>query len=207
MKCLKHSRTVFHVVGESVQKNLVMAVTFISVILMASLLPGILKRKSQPLEVNKMEYNLDLIAKAIATEESASGTNITPRHEKGYFEKIKVWNKKDPNKIQFWQNLYDKYGEDMEKSYGIYQVMYPTAVDYGFTGAPQELANPETNRKYFNVIFADLLKKNNNNIINAISAYNAGMGGIGTNPGYIKRVMKYLKTNLEEIPEETSRSK
>lgn len=65
-------------------------------------------------------------------------------------------------------------------SYGLFQIMYPTAVDYGFHGEPEELFVPSTNVKFACKILADLLKWSNGDNQKALAAYNGGKGSWNT---------------------------
>lgn len=125
------------------------------------------------------------IAKAISSVESSGGKNITPRYEAGFYER---YLKNNPE----FQDAIKEFGkEEVSSSYGMYQIMYPTAVQYGYKGTPQDLAKPSVNDKWFEIIFDSLLKKTGN-LRDTISAYNAGTGGIGTNPEYVEKVINQL---------------
>jgi hypothetical protein len=78
------------------------------------------------------------LLRAIADVESSYGRNSNPRHEPAYCRGGKYFDKLDT----------ELYGCAAHCSYGPWQIMYPVARELGFTGAPEELANPETNCLY-----------------------------------------------------------
>ena len=91
-------------------------------------------------------YTLSQLADAISMIESNGGKNIAPRDEPN-FEKTYLRDK-DGTPKEPWNSLAQKYGwKAIRSSYGKYQVMYPTAHDFGYRGTPQGLADPEVNRK------------------------------------------------------------
>jgi hypothetical protein len=83
---------------------------------------------------------IDLLAmlRAIADVESSYGQDSKSRHEPAYCHGGKYYH----------VVLTKLYGCAAHCSYGPWQVMYPTAYELGFFGAPEELANPETNCLY-----------------------------------------------------------
>ena len=78
------------------------------------------------------------LLRAIADVESSYGVNSNPRHEPAYCRGGRYHN----------HILTDVFGCAAHCSYGPWQVMYQTARELGFTGTPDELANPETNCLY-----------------------------------------------------------
>jgi hypothetical protein len=78
------------------------------------------------------------LLRAIADVESSYGQNSNPRHEPAYCHGGKYYH----------VVLTKLYGCAAHSSYGPWQVIYPTAYELGFFGAPEELANPETNCLY-----------------------------------------------------------
>jgi Transglycosylase SLT domain len=78
------------------------------------------------------------LLRAIADVESTYGLNSNPRHEPAYCRGGK-----------YFDGLVTKmYGCAAHCSYGPWQIMFQTALELGFVGAPEELANPETNAVY-----------------------------------------------------------
>jgi soluble lytic murein transglycosylase-like protein len=61
-------------------------------------------------------------------------------------------------------------------SYGLLQIMFPTARQYGFKGQPEELFVPETNVEIACKIFKNLLEWSEGDIPKALAAYNGGKG-------------------------------
>ena len=82
--------------------------------------------------------NETILLRAIADVESTYGADSTPRHEPAYCRGGRY----------FGAAMTKLYGCAAHCSYGPWQVMYPTARELGFTGTPEELANPETNCLY-----------------------------------------------------------
>jgi hypothetical protein len=78
------------------------------------------------------------LLRAIADIESTYGQDSNPRHEPAYCRGGK-----------YYDGILTKlYGCGAHCSYGPWQIMYQTAYELGFEGAPDELANPETNCLY-----------------------------------------------------------
>lgn len=77
---------------------------------------------------------------------------------------------------------------DNGASWGLMQVQVPTAAGLGFTGTGPDLLDPNTNIQWGATYLRRMLDRFNGDITSAISAYNAGPGGVGTNPGYIAEV-------------------
>jgi soluble lytic murein transglycosylase-like protein len=67
----------------------------------------------------------------------------------------------------------------VSSSYGLMQIMYPTALDMGFDphAAPEELFVPETNLDLGCKYFASLLAWAHGDVSKAFGAYNGGEGG------------------------------
>jgi len=86
----------------------------------------------------------------------------------------------------------------VSSSYGLMQVMYPTAVQHGFKGEPEELFKIDTNLAVGCSVLSRLLRKYTDPL-EALAAYNGGAGGI-KRPGpkaYAKRVFSHY-TVLKE---------
>lgn len=62
-------------------------------------------------------------------------------------------------------------------SYGLMQVMYPTAVDLGFEGEPEELFAPAVGLEWGCRALARFLRWAQGDIWVAVAAYNGGWGG------------------------------
>jgi soluble lytic murein transglycosylase-like protein len=59
-------------------------------------------------------------------------------------------------------------------SYGTCQIKYETAKLVGFRGQPKDLLNPQTNVYYAGAYLKKQMRRYNNNIWKAVSAYNMG---------------------------------
>lgn len=64
-------------------------------------------------------------------------------------------------------------------SYGLMQILFATATDYGFRAEPEYLFLPKTNLDLGCRHFAMLLKWAGSNVPKALQAYNGGKGGVG----------------------------
>ncbi len=95
---------------------------------------------------------------------------------------------------------------EVSASYGLMQIMYPTAVDYGFAGAPEDLWDPATGLEYGCRVLAALLawatrlyrglETDRDAAVTraALAAYNGGKGGNAPtgplrNRAYAERVL------------------
>lgn len=83
-------------------------------------------------------------------------------------------------------------------SYGICQLMFPTAVGLGFTGEPEGLYNPEEGIKLGCQMLWRQMKRYNGNKEDAIAAYNAGSAkkradGKYRNQHYVSTVLSLQK--------------
>ena len=126
------------------------------------------------------DNTLEELANAVSMVESSGGKNATPRYEPG-FQKRYLQGKPQ------WEQLAKQYGwQAVSSSYGPYQIMFPTAVDLGFKGTPQQLADPVINRQYFDKKFTKDFAKTGN-VQMALLRYNGG-----GNPNYPNLVMSYL---------------
>lgn len=72
------------------------------------------------------------LLKALARQESTYGANARPRREPGYCPGGKYFNEDQARR-------YAIYGKDAACSWGSFQILYPTACELGFTGAPRQL--------------------------------------------------------------------
>jgi len=77
-------------------------------------------------------------------------------------------------------------------SYGLCQVLYATATDYGFSTEPEYLFIPRANLDLGARILKDLLRWARGDEAKALQAYNGGRGGVGTPQtiAYSQRVLK-----------------
>lgn len=91
----------------------------------------------------------------------------------------------------------------VSSSYGLMQIMFPTAVDHGFTAQPEYLFLPSVNLDMGCRILAKLLTTLR--LAPALQAYNGGKGGIGKPEpaAYARSVLGHL----ERIKAARTRSK
>ena len=71
----------------------------------------------------------------------------------------------------------DRNPREVSASYGLCQVMFPVAVEHGFTGQPWELFAPTVSLEYGCRVLSKLLTWAGGNVTKALGAYNAGRGG------------------------------
>lgn len=107
----------------------------------------------------------DVCLAALATIESSYGIHNIPRYEKAY----------DRGGIYYNAQLGMKYGAAAACSYSSWQIMYPTAVELGFTGAPTELNN-DCVAIYFVMEYIQkrILDKGCERLQDLFDAYNSG---------------------------------
>lgn len=79
-------------------------------------------------------------------------------------------------------------------SYGLCQVMYPTAQAYGFSAQPEYLFLPNVNLEIGARILRDLLDWAKQDVSKALQAYNGGKGNVGKPQptAYAQRVLANL---------------
>lgn len=109
----------------------------------------------------------DLVESVVFQE--SSGRADAFRHEPGYFERYvkgqAPWAAYDPRRVA--------------SSYGLMQIMFPTAVQYGYDGEPEGLFDITTNLTLGCQILRDLLDRFGQDPLKALAAYNGGPSGIG----------------------------
>ena len=119
-------------------------------------------------------YTLDDLSLLVQEIESSGGTNAVPRYEPGFEQTYgaKWLREGDP---AFRAKMLKQFGnEAVYSSYGAHQVMYPVAVELGFTGTPEQLADPTTNRQYFEKKFLQDWTRTNGKLRKALLRYNGG---------------------------------
>jgi soluble lytic murein transglycosylase-like protein len=112
----------------------------------------------------------DLI-EAIVWQES-SGYPSAYRYEPAYWER---YCKNDPR-------FAHEEPRRIAASYGLMQLMYPTALSLGYTGTPEGLFEIEVNLDLGTKLVAQLLQRYHGQRLLALAAYNGGPGGT-TRPG------------------------
>lgn len=124
---------------------------------------------------------------ALNRQEASGRAKIHSRYEPGFYRRYVRGNKK-------YASLEARYGgRAISSSYGPWQIMYLTAYEMGYRGKPQDLSDASVSLPYV-IKYIDFLRKKLKGDERAvISAYNAGPGGVGTNPVYTRKVTAYLK--------------
>jgi len=86
-------------------------------------------------------------------------------------------------------NSRDKQNGIVKRSYGLFQLQLTTIKEYGFTGNPKLLLNPQVNA-LFAARHLNKLYKHHQDTVKVLSAYNAGH--VSTkNKSYVDKVVKY----------------
>lgn len=89
---------------------------------------------------------------------------------------------------RFEPNFYAKYlatnpmyaqrePREVAASFGLMQVLYTTAVEHGYAGAPWGLFDPAVSLEYGCRVLAELLEWAHGHVRQAVAAYNTGRGG------------------------------
>lgn len=123
---------------------------------------------------------------ALNRQEASGKAHAKSRYEPGFYRKYVRGEKK-------YAHLEARYGgRAVSSSYGPWQIMYLTAYNMGYRGKPADLGKADVSLPYV-LKYIEYLRKKLGNDRAVISAYNAGPGGVGTNPGYTSKVIAYLK--------------
>lgn len=138
----------------------------------------------------EQKINVEKLMNAIKHVESSGGVNKASRYEKGVEEQLrKRFDKLGQNVKEAIKN----YGyKAVASSYGPWQILASTAYDLGYKGAPADLSNENVSKdivlKYVQKLINSSRTKD---VQDVVSAYNAGLGGIHSNPDYVKKVMRF----------------
>jgi soluble lytic murein transglycosylase-like protein len=132
----------------------------------------------------------DVVEAMIATE--SSGKPDAYRFEPGYWDRYckghAIFGKGNPR--------------DIAASYGLLQVMYPTAYSLGFRGLPEGLFDPQQSLLYGVLLMRQNLTWSEGNLDAALAAYNGGRKGNRTPPYrngiYLAKVKKHLAVIQKE---------
>ena len=136
-----------------------------------------------------MPPDFEAIANAVKQVESSGGTNVGPRYEPGFQRRYLQGKPR-------WEALAKQYGwQAVSSSYGPWQIMYPVAVELGFTGSPQQLADPAVNRQYFDKKFLKDYQATKGSLTKTLLRYNGG-----ADPTYPNRVLRFLKPSISSRP-------
>lgn len=149
-----------------------------------------------PVHVTQKEQKIDLekLLHAIKQVESSGGIDKRDRYEARIERLIRNrWNKISP----YLRQAVQQYGfRRMSSSYGPYQIIASTAYEMGYRGIPEDLRNENVSKPYVIKYLNQIIKSNKtSDVEDVISAYNAGIGGVGINPGYVRKVLKFYKVN------------
>lgn len=130
------------------------------------------------------EFSLDpLLVAAVSWQESGWTTDAF-RYEPAFYERYLKTNSAYIGAVP----------RRVAASYGLLQVMAPTARDYGFTGEPEELFVPAIGVKWGCYILSQLIRWADGDVKRALAAYNAGKGGANSAVGqrYAQKVLLHL---------------
>lgn len=131
--------------------------------------------------------NLTKLLWALNMMEASGSEKAKKRFEPNFYNKY-LKGKKE------WMEHEKKFGrEAISSSYGPWQIMYPTAVSLGYKGSPDALAKPEVSLPLVQKYVAKLNRKFDGDLEKVFSAYNAGEGGVGSNPDYVRKAMDSYK--------------
>jgi hypothetical protein len=147
---------------------------------------------SQYSDVVKQNIDIDKLVDAIKSVESSGGRDTRTRYEPGVERQLRQrFNHLKP----VVQAAIKRFGfKRMATSYGSHQLLASTAFDIGFQGDPEGLAEEETNTFFCKKLLETFIHSSKTQTLeDVISAYNAGLGRIGKNPDYVKKVMNYYK--------------
>lgn len=107
-----------------------------------SLLRQLINEKASELQIQNRNIDPKALLAALLFCESSMGQNTEPRVEPAYL----------PGGVYFdnelVQEAYQRYGQAAAASYGPWQILYITALELGFDGTPEELADPATNLEF-----------------------------------------------------------
>lgn len=146
--------------------------------------------KPRQASVTQAEQNIDLnkLLHAIKQVESSGGKDTRVRYEPGVEKQLrKRFHKLNPNT----KKAIEKYGyRALATSYGPYQLLASTVYDMGYSGDVETLKQDEVNKEWALRYIKNLRNSSKTQKVeDVISAYNAGLGRIGTNPHYINNVI------------------
>ena len=154
-----------------------------------------IKHKDTRVDVTNAEISIDRnkLLQAIKQVESSNGIDKKDRYESGVEKQLRDrFSKLGKNT----QSAIKQYGfKRVATSYGPYQILASTAYDLGYEGTPEGLRDETINKAVVSGLLSTLIgSKKTQKVEDVISAYNAGLGRIGTNLDYINKVMKLYKS-------------
>lgn len=141
-----------------------------------------------------MPLDLDAIARAVKQVESSGGIDKRSRYEPGFERRYgKTWVSQGDR--AFRQTMLKQFGPKVVyASHGPYQIMYPVAVELGFRGTPDQLAEETTNRQYFEKKFMRDYRATKGSIEKTLLRYNGG-----GDPTYPQRVLQHLNQSAAPV--------
>lgn len=153
---------------------------------MESSLRQLIQKHASKLNLQNSNVDPAVLLAALAFCESSFGKNTTPRVEPAYLPGGRYFQAKHV------QQAYKKYGQAAAASYGPWQVLYITALELGFTGSPQELAEPETNLEYaIKYINQRILRRGAKTVAQIADGYNSGNFNDSNVPhSYIRKLVR-----------------
>lgn len=125
------------------------------------------------------------LVEAVSIAESSGQTDAF-RFEPGFFDRYlknhPTHGKENPRRVS--------------SSYGLMQVMFTTAQQYGFFDEPEELFKPDVGLQFGCLHLKRMLQWANGDVRKALAAYNGGQGNwTGAQPQqYASKVLKLLDT-------------
>lgn len=149
------------------------------------------------IEAIAAQFHLDPdVIEAIVVTES-SGRTHAYRHEPGF------WHRYMQHKAE-WDGANP---ERVSSSYGLMQIMFPVAKELGFTEtAPEYLFVPTIGLHWGCRKFRSLLDWAQQNVDQALAAFNGGKGGNGAPPYRNAHYVSLVRRNLERIQAERATS-
>jgi len=124
---------------------------------------------------------------AINQKEASGRPFVRPRYEPAFYHRYIAWN------IRF-REAERRYGSRaVSSSYGPWQIMYSTAVELGYEGPPDHLNHASVSLPYVLRYLNQLRATFDGDMAKVISSYNAGPGGMGSNPAYTHEVLALLE--------------
>ena len=131
--------------------------------------------------------NLSKILWALNMVEASGKPKAKSRFEPNFYNKY-LKGKKN------WMEMEKKFGrEAISSSYGPWQIMFPTAVEMGYKGRPEDLHDPKVSLPYVQKYLTKIQDKHGSDPKKVLSAYNAGIGGVGSNPDYTEKAFRFYQ--------------
>ncbi|MBF0254429.1 MAG: lytic transglycosylase domain-containing protein [Candidatus Omnitrophica bacterium] len=123
---------------------------------------------------------------ALNAQEASLRRFVMPRYEAGFYRRYLRNNPEFAQDEKRWGRV------AISSSYGPWQIMYATAKQFGYRGDPRNLSHAFVSLPYVVRYLRYLSGKFDGRVDRIVSAYNAGPGGVGSNPRYTRNVLDYL---------------